>query len=99
MKLRLRWWTSPTRADVVHVKSEVLRAIRKVANDRGFDMPFPTQVVLFHDQTDENDGDRARQREGWPSRPGDRGGNPRPRPLAGLSSASPEAGPADNAAA
>jgi hypothetical protein len=26
----------------------------------------PTQQILFHDQTEETDGDRARQREGWP---------------------------------
>ncbi len=39
----------------------------------GIDMPFPTQQVLFHDQTEETDGDRARQREGWPA-----GKNPAP---------------------
>ena len=33
----------------------------------GIDLPFPTRVVLFHDQTEETDGDRARQREGWPA--------------------------------
>jgi small conductance mechanosensitive channel len=27
--------------------------------------------VLFHDQTEETDGDRSRQREGWPA-----GGDP-----------------------
>jgi hypothetical protein len=31
------------------------------------DMPFPTQQILFHDQTEETDGDRSRQREGWPA--------------------------------
>ena len=30
-------------------------------------MPYPTQQILFHDQTEETDGDRARQREGWPA--------------------------------
>jgi small conductance mechanosensitive channel len=35
------------------------------------DLPFPTQVVLFHDQTEETDGDRTRQREGWPAAPGE----------------------------
>jgi len=44
----------------------------------GIDLPFPTRVVLFHDQTEETDGDRTRQREGWPA-----GKNPpRPRRLA-----------------
>ena len=35
----------------------------------GIDLPFPTQQVLFHDQTEETDGDRANQREGWPVQP------------------------------
>ena len=30
-------------------------------------MPFPTQQILFHDQTEATDGDRAQQREGWPA--------------------------------
>lgn len=29
--------------------------------------PFPTQQILFHDQTEETDGDRVHQREGWPA--------------------------------
>lgn len=31
------------------------------------DLPFPTQQILFHDQTEETNGDRSRQREGWPA--------------------------------
>ena len=31
------------------------------------DLPFPTRVVLLHDQTEETYGDRTRQREGWPA--------------------------------
>jgi len=33
----------------------------------GIDLPFPTTQVLFHDQTEASDGDRRRQREGWPA--------------------------------
>jgi hypothetical protein len=33
----------------------------------GIDLPYPTQQILFHDQTEETDGDRSRQREGWPA--------------------------------
>ena len=36
-------------------------------------LPFPTQVLLLHDQTEATDGDRTRQREGWPA-----GKNPPP---------------------
>ncbi len=34
-------------------------------------MPYPTQVHLFHDQTEETDGNRAKQREGWPAGTGE----------------------------
>lgn len=35
----------------------------------GIDLPLPTRVVLFHDQTEDADGVRGRQREGWPVEP------------------------------
>ena len=41
----------------------------------GVDLPYPTTQVLFHDQIEACDGDRARRREGWPAR----GQDPRPR--------------------
>lgn len=75
--LRLRWWTRPKRADVLAVRDQVLRAAAEALADAGVDLPFPTQVVLFHDQTETTDGDRTRQREGWPA--GD--APPKPRPL------------------
>jgi small-conductance mechanosensitive channel len=75
--IRLRWWTRPQRADVLRIRGEVLEAAAAAISDAGMDLPFPTQVVLFHDQTEETDGDRTRQREGWPA--GDK--PPRPRRL------------------
>ncbi len=69
VNLRLRWWTDPTRAAVVQTRDRVLQAVAEKMSEGGIDLPFPTQVVLFHDQTEETDGDRTRQREGWP--PGD----------------------------
>ena len=65
--VRVRWWTASPRADVVEVWSGVLRAVSKAYDEAGIDMPFPTQVHLFHDQTEEVDGRRGRQREGWPA--------------------------------
>ncbi len=73
--LKARWWTDPNRSDVTHVRARVVLAIFEAAADRGIDLPFPTNVVLFHNQSEESDGDRTRQREGWP--PGE---NP-PAPL------------------
>ncbi len=75
--LRARWWTAPERANVVKVGNEVIASIKEALDDAGIDMPYPTNVMLFHDQTEQSDGDRTRQREGWPA------GNkpPQPRPV------------------
>ena len=39
---------------------------------------LPTQQILVHDQTEETNGDRRRQREGWPAGTDDA---PRPRSI------------------
>lgn len=78
VNLRVRWWTSAKRADVLAAQDEVLSALKKALTEEGIDLPFPVQTVLFHDQTDENDGDRRKEREGWPA-----GKGPVPRPARG----------------
>ncbi|KIN75247.1 MscS Mechanosensitive ion channel [Sulfitobacter noctilucae] len=65
--VRLRWWTKSDRASQIHTFGRVLEAVYKALDKEGIDMPYPTQVHLFHDQTEETDGDRAKQREGWPA--------------------------------
>lgn len=75
--LRVRWWVRSARTELVHTRARVILAIYQVAKANDIDLPFPTQVMLFHDQTEEVDGDRDRQREGWPA--GD--APPRPRRL------------------
>ncbi|MEP6509050.1 MAG: mechanosensitive ion channel family protein [Gemmatimonadales bacterium] len=72
--IRIRWWTKPARADVLRIRDGVLKEVAEAIANAGMDLPFPTQVVLFHDQTEETDGDRTRQREGWPA------GNTPPKP-------------------
>jgi len=67
INLKLRWWTDPHIAEVVAVRGRVVESVRQALGDAGIDLPFPTRVVLLHDQTEETDGDRARQREGWPA--------------------------------
>ena len=74
--LKVRWWTDSHRTSVVHAQAAVVEAVKGALDRAGIDMPFPTQVVLLHDQTAEVDGVRDEQREGWPPR---RGG-PRPHP-------------------
>ncbi|MEL7466189.1 MAG: mechanosensitive ion channel family protein [Pseudomonadota bacterium] len=76
--LRARWWTDSRGA--LGPRRAVIRAIKLALDEKGIDMPFETQVHLFHDQTEEFDGDRTRQREGWPA-----GENP-PKPLAAVTS-------------
>jgi small conductance mechanosensitive channel len=77
VNLKVRWWADSKKAEQVHVRARVIEALFRTAKERGIDLAFPTQVVLFHDQTEATDGDRRRQREGWPA-----GENvPEPRPI------------------
>lgn len=77
INLKVRWWSASQKADQVEVRGRVILALFRTAKENGIDLAFPTQVVLFHDQTEETDGDRRNQREGWPA-----GNNPpRPRPI------------------
>lgn len=65
--IRLRWWTKSDRASVIHTFGRVIEKTYRDLDAAAIDMPYPTQVVLFHDQTEEHDGDREKQREGWPA--------------------------------
>jgi len=68
VNIRARWWiTPPRRADALDIQDKVLTAIKNKLVANGIDLPYPTQQMLFHDQTEETDGDRSRQREGWPA--------------------------------
>lgn len=70
INIRARWWIEPPRrSDAIASTDWVLENVCNALVEAGIDLPFPTQQVLFHDQTEETDGDRARQREGWPVQP------------------------------
>lgn len=69
--LRARWWTDSKRTNVAHTQAKVILALYKAAKEAAIDLPYPTTVMLFHDQSEATDGDRRAQREGWPA-----GGNP-----------------------
>ena len=68
--IRIRWWTHSRRADVVRVHSAVILAVKNALDEAHIDMPYNTEVHLFHDQTEATEGNRAEQREGWPVRDG-----------------------------
>ncbi len=68
VNIRARWWVKPPRqADTLDLKDRVLTNIKNKLIANGIDLPFPTQQILFHDQTEATDGDRTQQREGWPA--------------------------------
>lgn len=68
VQLRVRWWIRPPeRADALDARDSVLAAAKQALQAEGIDFPFQTVQLLFHDQTEAVDGDRARQREGWPA--------------------------------
>lgn len=70
--VRARWWTDSRRTSVAHTHSKVIMAIKKALDEAEIDMPFETQVHLFHDQTESDDGVRGNQREGWPTSGGEK---------------------------
>ena len=70
--LRARWWIDPPqRADALDSRDAVLGEMKRRLTAAGIDLPFPTQQILIHDQTEDGDGDRRSQREGWPARQSD----------------------------
>jgi small conductance mechanosensitive channel len=72
VNIRARWWINPPRrADIMGAQDRVLEAIKNTLTAHGIDLPFPTQQILWHDQTEATDGDRKTQREGWPAGKGD----------------------------
>jgi small conductance mechanosensitive channel len=72
VKIRLLYWTQPPRwTNLIRVQDSVIRVIKKRLSENGIDLPYPTTQVLFHDQTEDGDGDRRKQREGWPAKPQD----------------------------
>lgn len=88
VNLRLRWWSHPKRSNVVVLRDRVLQGAKERLSAAGIDLPFPTQQILFHDQTESTDGSRATQREGWPA---GKSGNPEPNPIASAIAARAEA--------
>jgi small-conductance mechanosensitive channel len=71
VNLRARWWTRSQMADGLNAQDRVLTRVKQALTEAGIDLPFPTQQLLLHDQTEATDGDRRRQREGWPAGDGE----------------------------
>jgi len=72
VKLRIRWWiTPPRKSDALALQDQVLEAVKAALTAHGVDLPYPTHQILLHDQTEETDGNRRLQREGWPAGKGE----------------------------
>jgi small conductance mechanosensitive channel len=54
VNIRLRWWVKPpSRFESLNAQDVVLEKVAKVLLSEGFDLPYPTRQILFHDQTEE----------------------------------------------
>lgn len=71
------WIDLPKRSEALEVNDRVLARVKPALAGAGIDIPHPTVQALLRDRTEATDGDRARHREGWPARGGDREGRPR----------------------
>ena len=81
VNLQVRFWIDPpARKEAVEVADQVLTALKPALIAAGIDLPLPTSQVLLHDQTEPADGDRTRQREGWPPDPTSRSDLPTSNP-------------------
>ena len=49
--IRLRWWTAPDQASVLHTRARVIRTVQSALSAAGVEMPFPTQTLMLHDAT------------------------------------------------
>ncbi|MGI8508811.1 MAG: mechanosensitive ion channel family protein [Gemmatimonadaceae bacterium] len=92
VNLRARWWSNSRIVDVLLGQDKVLTEVKNQLQANGIDLPYPTRQILFHDQSEQTDGDRRKQREGWPA------GNkdvPVSRSIAGAVAAASPASPAE----
>ncbi|MGI8547911.1 MAG: mechanosensitive ion channel family protein [Gemmatimonadaceae bacterium] len=67
VNLRARWWSNSQIVDVLIGQDRVLSEVKKQLQAHGIDLPYPTRQILLHDQSEQTDGDRRTQREGWPA--------------------------------
>lgn len=61
------WIDPPRRRDAMDALDHAISNVKEALTAAGIDLPYPTSQVLLHDQTEVADGDRTRQREGWPA--------------------------------
>lgn len=91
VNIRARWWSNSHIVDVLLAQDKVLVEVKKQLQASGIDLPYPTRQILLHDQSEQTDGDRRTQREGWPA-----GKDvPAPRSIAGAIATASTASPTE----
>lgn len=68
------FWVESEQANVLKVSDRVATGIKYALDEAGIDMPYPHNVVLFHDATGTRDGDIERARYAAPQPPAKRDG-------------------------
>ena len=63
------FWVESEQANVLRVSDAVATGIKYALDEAGIDMPYPHNVVLFHDATGTRDGDIERAQYAPPNRP------------------------------
>ena len=63
------FWVESEQANVLRVSDAVATGIKYALDEAGIDMPYPHNVVLFHDATGTRDGDIERAQYAPPKRP------------------------------
>ena len=63
------FWVESEQANVLRVSDAVATGIKYALDKAGIDMPYPHNVVLFHDATGTRDGDIERAQYAPPKRP------------------------------
>ena len=53
------WINPPRRREAMDALDGAIETVKRALTDAGVDLPFPTTQVLFHDQTEETDGNRS----------------------------------------
>lgn len=57
VNLEVYFWTEPEQANVLKVRHHVATGIKLALDKAGIDIPYPNQVVLFHNQNGHREGD------------------------------------------
>jgi len=57
VNLEIFFWTMPDQANVLKVRHQVATAIKQALDKAGIDIPYPYQVVLFHNNNGNREGD------------------------------------------